>query len=145
MITLEDIVSIAVSRNPLVFGLFSRMRMVEQIGSGIGRIRSLMNEHRLPAPQFSYEGMFTVVLNRPFDFEKWVNKWVDKLTDNRVAIIKAIYNNKVTKKELEDIVGISATALDNNLAYLKELGIIDRIGTKGGTWIMHLTTPKVGE
>ncbi|MBU2554501.1 MAG: putative DNA binding domain-containing protein, partial [Bacteroidetes bacterium] len=81
------------SRNPLVFGLFSRMRMVEQIGSGIGRIRSLMNEHRLPAPQFSYEGMFTVVLNRPFDFEKWVNKWVDKLTDNRVAIIKAIYNN----------------------------------------------------
>ena len=134
------------SRNPLVFGLFSRMRMVEQIGSGIGRIKSLMHEHGLPAPQFSYEGMFTVVLNRPFDFEKWVNKWVDKLTDNRIAIIKAIYNNnKVTKKELEGIVSLSATALDNNLAYLKEIGIIDRIGTKGGSWILHTILPDVGK
>ena len=100
------------------------MRMVEQIGSGIGRIKDLMQEHALPIPQFSYEGMFTVVLNRPFDFEKWVNKWVDKLTANRVAIVKAIYANpKVTKKELEGIVGFSATALDNNVAYLKILGL----------------------
>lgn len=134
------------SRNPLVFGLFSRMRMVEQIGSGIGRIKDLMQEHGLPIPQFSYEGMFSVVLNRPFDFDKWVNKWVDNLTDNRVAIIKAIYNNqKVTKKELENIVGIGATALDNNLTYLKEIGLIERVGTKGGAWIIHLRIPEVGE
>lgn len=36
------------SRNPLIFGLFSRMRLVEQIGSGIPRIIHLMKEAGLP-------------------------------------------------------------------------------------------------
>ena len=30
------------SRNPLIFGLFARMHLVEQVGSGIGRIQELM-------------------------------------------------------------------------------------------------------
>ena len=134
------------SRNPLIFGLFAKMRMVEQIGSGIGRIKEVMQEQGLVMPQFSFEGMFTVTLNRPFDFEKWINKWVNNLTDNRIAILKAIYsNNKITKKELERIVGISSTPMDNNLKVLKELGLLDRIGTKGGTWQIHYLEPKEGE
>lgn len=134
------------SRNPLIFGLFARMRMVEQIGSGIGRIKEVMQEQGLVVPQFSFEGMFTVTLNRPFDFEKWVNKWANNLTDNRIAILKAIHsNNKITKKELERIVNISATPMDNNLNVLKELGLLDRIGTKGGTWEIHYMEPKEGE
>lgn len=134
------------SRNPLIFGLFAKMRMVEQIGSGIGRIKSLMLEQGLPLPQFSFDGMFIVVLNRPLDFEKWVNKWADKLTDNRIAILRAINsNNEVTKKGLERIVGISSTAMDNNMSFLKDLGLIDRVGTKGGTWVIHFISPKVGK
>ena len=53
------------SRNPLVFGLFSRMHIVEQIGSGISRINNLMKEANLPKPGFSTDGMFTVTLKRP--------------------------------------------------------------------------------
>ena len=32
------------SRNPLIFGLFERMRMVEQIGYGISRMRDLIKK-----------------------------------------------------------------------------------------------------
>ena len=32
------------SRNPLIFGLFARMHLVEQVGSGIGRIQDLMQK-----------------------------------------------------------------------------------------------------
>lgn len=53
------------SRNPLIFGLFERMDMVEQIGSGIPRIINLMKEAELPLPEFSIGGMFTVTLQRP--------------------------------------------------------------------------------
>jgi ATP-dependent DNA helicase RecG len=134
------------SRNPLVFGLFAKMRMVEQIGSGIGRINDLMQEEGLPLPQFSFDGIFTVVLNRPIDFEKWISKWADKLTDNRIAILRAIHsNNKVTKKELEKAVGISSTPMDKNLSVLKELGLLNRIGTKGGSWVIHYRIPEEGE
>ncbi|WP_304067922.1 ATP-binding protein [Pedobacter glucosidilyticus] len=44
------------SRNPLIFGLFERIHMVEQIGSGISRIKDLMSEASLLPPEFSYEG-----------------------------------------------------------------------------------------
>ena len=145
-VTPKDFGTRSHSRNPLVFGLFAKMRMVEQIGSGIGRIKGLMQEQGLPLPQFSFDGMFSVVLNRPFDFEKWVNKWANKLTDNRIAILRAIHsNNKVTKKELEKTVGIGSTAMDKNLDILKEFGLVERIGTKGGAWVIHYITPEVGK
>lgn len=41
-ISLVDFGTKSHSRNPLIFGLFVRIRMVEQVGSGIGRIRDLM-------------------------------------------------------------------------------------------------------
>lgn len=124
------------SRNPLIFGLFERMRLVEQIGSGITRIRDVMNDEGLTPPEFNIDGMFTVTLRRPFDFEKWVEKWVEKLTDNRVKILREVHNNhKVTKKELEQAVGISASAIDNNIDVLKDLGLLSREGSdKGGYW-----------
>ncbi|WP_028298623.1 AlbA family DNA-binding domain-containing protein [Olivibacter sitiensis] len=53
------------SRNPLIFGLFERIQMVEQIGSGISRIRDAMEKASLPSPIFKTEGMFTLVLKRP--------------------------------------------------------------------------------
>ncbi|MCH8554089.1 MAG: putative DNA binding domain-containing protein, partial [Schleiferiaceae bacterium] len=52
------------SRNPLIFGLFARIRLVEQIGSGIGRIQSAMIRARLPMPEFKTQGLFTVIFQR---------------------------------------------------------------------------------
>lgn len=133
----------SLSRNPLIFGLFERIRMVEQVGSGISRMRDLMLENNLTPPEFNTEGIFTVTFRRPFDFNKWVDKWVDNLTDNRINIIKAIHkNNKVSKRELEEIVGISATAIDNNLNALKDCGLIERVGSaKGGHWKISYILP----
>tara|TARA_B100000378_G_scaffold278000_1_gene279848 strand:- start:681 stop:2060 length:1380 start_codon:yes stop_codon:yes gene_type:complete len=133
----------SLSRNPLIFGLFERIRMVEQVGSGIGRMRELMIEADLTEPDFNTEGMFTVTVRRPFDFNKWVDKWVENLTNNRVNIIKAIHeNSKVSKRELEEKVSLSATAIDNNLDALKDLGLIERVGSaKGGHWKINYILP----
>ncbi|MFV5703245.1 ATP-binding protein [Flavobacterium sp. XS2P12] len=136
----------SLSRNPLIFGLFERMRMVEQIGSGISRMRDLMKEEGLTPPEFNIDGMFTVTFRRPFDFDKWVNKWVNLLSENRITILKAIHSNlDIKKSELEQIAGLSPTALDKNLDILKKEGLLEREGTKGGNWILHYINPKVGE
>lgn len=131
------------SRNPLIFGLFERMRLVEQIGSGIARIRDVMKDEGLTPPEFSIDGMFTVTLQRPFDFAMWVENWVEKLTENRVKILKEVNNNhKVTKKELEQFVGLSASAIDNNIDVLKDLGLLTREGSdKGGYWKINPILP----
>ncbi len=87
--------------------------------------------------------MFTVTLRRPFDFDKWAEKWVEKLTDNRVKILREVHNNpKVTKKELEQAVSISAYAIDNNIDVLKNLGLLTREGSdKGGNWRINYLVP----
>lgn len=43
------------SRNPLIFGLFARMQLVEQIGSGIFRMKDMMVNAGLPEPTYSTE------------------------------------------------------------------------------------------
>lgn len=46
----EDLGSKSVPRNPLLFSLLYRMRLVEQIGSGIRRIHDACLDHGIPAP-----------------------------------------------------------------------------------------------
>jgi len=134
------------SRNPLIFGLFERMRLVEQIGSGISRMRDLMKEEGLTPPEFIFDGMFTVIFRRPFDFGMWVNKWVNNLSEKQIIILKAIHENLAVKKSaLQQLTDFSSTAIDNNLEVLKKEGLLEREGTKGGVWILHYIYPKVGE
>ncbi|MGQ7945061.1 ATP-binding protein [Flavobacterium sp. WC2509] len=136
----------SLSRNPLIFGLFERMRMVEQIGSGISRMRDLMKENGLTPPEFDIDGMFTITLRRSFDFNKWVNKWVNNLSEKQIIILTAIHrNNKIKKSELQQLVDFGATTLDNNIDILKREGLLEREGTKGGAWIIHYINPKIGE
>ena len=136
----------SLSRNPLIFGLFERIRMVEQIGSGIVRMRDLVKDAGLTPPEFTMDGMFTVIFRRPFDFERWVERWVKKLTDNRVKILREVHrNSRVTKRELEQGVSISASAIDNNIDVLKELGLLEREGSdKGGIWKINYILPQGG-
>ena len=78
--------------------------------------------------------MFTVKLRRVFDF----NKWVNNLSEKQILIITEIHNNPSIKKSvLQQLVGFSATTLDNNIEVLKKEGLLEREGTKGGIWIIH--------
>ena len=54
----------SMTRNPLIFGLFTRMHLVERVASGIPRMQEAMREANLPEPEFYTEGMFTAVFKR---------------------------------------------------------------------------------
>jgi ATP-dependent DNA helicase RecG len=65
--------------------------------------------------------MFTVILRRPIEFEKWVERWVDNLSENRIKILKNIHkNSKISKRELAVINGLSGSAIDKNIDFLKK-------------------------
>ena len=52
--------------NVHIFGLFTRMQVVEKVGSGIPRMRRLMKDTGLPEPKFDTQGFFTITfLKRP--------------------------------------------------------------------------------
>ena len=70
--------------------------------------------------------------------EKVVEKVVEKLTDNQIRIIKImIINPHVSARELAPEIGISHRKIQENIAKLRGLGVIQRIGPdKGGHWII---------
>lgn len=126
----------SLSRNPLIFGIFQRIDLVEKVGSGINRMRTEMQMAGLPAPVFSLEGMFTVRFYRPVEFEQWLTHWKDKLSITQVSILQHIHaNNKITKQTLAMLVQLSPSGLDLSIDKLKELGILKREGArKSGSW-----------
>lgn len=58
------------------------------------------------------------------------------LNARRQAIILEMSQNPyVTKPKLADKLGVSATAIDNNISFLRKNGYIERVGkAKGGYW-----------
>ncbi len=59
-----------------------------------------------------------------------------KLGENEAEILRILAENKnTTSKQLSVTIGISTTAIENNIAKLKKKGILKRIGSdKGGHW-----------
>lgn len=126
----------SLSRNPLIFGIFMRLRLAEQVGSGILRMQETMRDAKLPAPDFQTEGIFSVSLYRPVDFEQWLMNVKKNITKNQGRILKAIYANpEITHKELAEELNLSTTAVGNNIKKLKHNQLLERIGSdKTGYW-----------
>ncbi len=64
----EDLGNKSVPRNPLLFGMFYRMGLVEQIGSGIRRIRQLCRDYEVAEPLIDVsENWVTTTFARPIE------------------------------------------------------------------------------
>ncbi len=126
----------SVSRNPKIFSFFQRLDLVEQVGSGITRMREKMKDENLPAPHFSIEGIFVVTLYRPIEFNKWLESWTDKISKNQIAILKAIHkNSEITFAKLSKEIKLGKTTINNNIQELKELELLQRVGSeRKGYW-----------
>ncbi len=146
-ITVEDLLSNhyrSTPRNKLLADFFKDLGLIEKYGSGIHRIINYFKEEQLPAPEFQniadgfmvtvYSGSFIELGDKLGD--RLGDKLGDRLNDNQLLIIESLINNPyVSFSQLSSIVGISQTAIENNISKLKEIGLLKRIGpAKGGHW-----------
>lgn len=72
------------------------------------------------------------------------DKLGDKLTENQKLIVTELrMNHLISLAQLSKKIGISQTAVENNINKLRKGGIIQRIGTtKKGSWIVNLKDDK---
>ena len=64
----EDLGVKSVPRNPLLFGMFYRMGMVEQVGSGIKRIHEMCRDYGVAEPMIEVsENWVTTTFKRPIE------------------------------------------------------------------------------
>jgi ATP-dependent DNA helicase RecG len=129
-----DFGRISVRRNELIADLFYRLDKVERAGTGIQRMNETMSKAGLSLPEIKHGNFFTIILKRP---DPLINQQSgEKLGERRRRIVDAIReNNQITTKELAELIGVSATAIERNISKLKIKGILRRVGPdKGGYW-----------
>lgn len=141
----KDFGTKSVVRNPVIASLLNRADYIEQIGTGINRIKKAVAEHGKGGVEFFYSTFFTVVFEKKDQrkvgekervTKKVANRVTKKVTENQGQILKSIDKNpNITTKELSKIIGISDRKIKENIKKLKNAGFLKRIGpAKGGYW-----------
>jgi ATP-dependent DNA helicase RecG len=126
----------SMTRNPLVFGLFTRMRLVERVGSGIPRMREEIRKAGLPEPLFQTEDFFTVTFIRP---EKNRGRIMpSELSDIQKTIVSLLKNNgKITISDIVGILSVSRKTILKHIGILQKTGILKREGShRIGEWVI---------
>lgn len=131
----------SLSRNNLFFGLLQRIGLVENVGTGIRRMRELMNAEGLEEPTFEIsEDWFVVVFKRP-ELQKREGV-VEGVSEGVIGgvnlLLKAIHQNPGKRvPQLAKIVNIPPKTIERWVKQLKEEGKVEFKGSpkKGGYWI----------
>lgn len=91
---------------------------------------------KLPQPVFDVNGFFRAVFSRSAGFAMKGEKLGERLGENERRILQLIEaDNSISISIMAKTVGISTTAVDNNLKKLKQKGVLRRIGPdRGGHW-----------
>lgn len=126
--------------------IFAQLRISDKSGRGVPKIVETYSKRAFEFRENS------IVVTIPFNMNRKVgnkvgNKVGDKvkckdnathleLNETRVKILSEMrHNPNITKQELSILIGISDTAIDKNIKFLKDKNIIERIGSnKSGYW-----------
>ena len=126
----------SMTRNPLIFGLFTRMDLVEQVASGIPRMHEEMQGAGLPEPIFSTDGgFFTVEFKRPKK-DDIVNVIVNPdnvIVNDKESIKKTIFELITNKEGLSasDIAKLIDRSWRTTMRYLNLLKKENKIEFRG--------------
>lgn len=110
-----------------------QLHISEKTGRGVPKITSTYGKDVYEFHENS------ILVKIPFN---WINKVGDKtgdiseLNNTQIKVLSEIRNNpNVTKPELEKLVGVGKTTIDNAISVLKKKNIIERTGSnKTGYW-----------
>ena len=148
---MEELGKRSLPRNPLLFDLMHRIEMVEKIGSGYFRIRTALSRYGMGEPILDVnENWFSITFKR-IDLEKGAEAPLEKAVDASInatvnapinltglqqKILNSMKNNsEITYYELEKILKRDRATIRRNVKRLKEMKLIERIGSKkAGHW-----------
>ena len=145
--TLEKLLGKHPSRpfNPLLANAFFRAGYIEAWGRGIEKIANECRQHNIPPPEYDF-GMAGLMLTfhanpdhvQSAAKETLGEKLGEKLGETRAAIVRLMRSDaKITTTKLAEKLGLSTTAVDKNIHFLKSNGFVKRTGpAKGGQWVV---------
>jgi hypothetical protein len=127
----------SVPHNPLLAEPLYLTKYIERMGTGTRDMIRRCKAAGLHEPQFRVTDGFTLTIPRQPAATARTEAWLgETLGETRAAIVKAMLGNpKISIKKLAESIGISTTAVEKNIQYLKANGYVKRVGpAKGGHW-----------
>ena len=123
---------LSVRRNQIIADIFSKTPYVEQIGSGIKRMRNLLKKAGLPQPKFEMDEFFIVTFKRKKPLiEPLSEPLIEPLSEPLKEIFYFIkINKKVNRKKIIDNLGISRATATRYLSELRKNGLIKYVGSR---------------
>jgi len=132
-ITLEQLKTThpSVARNPLIVHTFYLAGLIEEYGSGIGRIMDSLKEANLPEPEFKEEfAGFSLYLRKDY----YTEERLKEMGFNERQIKAVIYvkeKGKITNKEYQEINGVIKKTASRDLGVLTDKRILEKVGSTG--------------
>ena len=136
------------SRNPKIAAFLKTYHFVKEYGEGVDRMCRELEVNGSTVPVFHTDDFILKVTvtkvteKLPENSEKLIEKLIekasingDKLTENKINILKLIAEDPyISKSDLSKCVGISTTAISNNIETMRDK-YLRRVGPdKGGFW-----------
>ena len=126
----EDLGVKSVPRNPLLFGLFYRMGMVEQVGSGIKRIREMCRDYGVAEPVIEVsENWVTTTFKRPNGQveDQVAGEVTGEVTGEVKQLLHVLTSGPMMRAELQEALDLKGQAnfRDRYLTPALEVGLIE--------------------
>jgi len=132
-ITLEQLKTThpSVARNPLIVHTFYLAGLIEEYGSGIGRIMDSLKEANLPEPEFKEEfAGFSIYLRKDYYTEERLKEM--GLNNRQIkAVMYVKEKGKITNKEYQEINGVIKKTASRDLGVLTDKRILEKVGSTG--------------
>lgn len=141
-ITPENFGTVTITRNPIIASMFFRIDYIEQMGTGIGRMRNAAREANVAEPEFEFSGFFKVTfkrneqdtsISRQFDSSgrQAVVKRSQAATavDRKRNIVAFIEEHRQVKvSDLVNVIGLSNGRIRALLREMVSEGRIEKVG-----------------
>ena len=116
-----------------------QLRISERLGMGVNKIVSVYGKKAFLIEQDFIKvtiPYLRLIAHKSSISEQKSDKKVSKSEKNIQRILAEMRNNpNITSSQLAGILGISTTAVEKNISYLKDNGYIEKIGSnKSGHW-----------
>lgn len=123
-LTLEDLGSKAARRNRMLADLMQRAGYIENVGTGILRIKEALKKNNNPAPEISATNFFSVRLTiRPKNLTE------DDLSDRQKKLYAhLVQRGTVSKRECQNVLGVGPDTTLAELKFLIQKNLIHQTG-----------------
>ena len=130
------------SRNPVIAQCLASLKLMEQRGSGLGRMKAAMLNHGLDAPELDIvDGYFQLTLPGPGENMKRLRTPPDKVVSlispsvekslnarQKMMLVLLLKGEKLTNRKCQEILFISAPTVAADFQALLKAGLIERRG-----------------